>query len=120
MSTDEPSIAIEPAHIAPLICPHCGAPVALGTFADTTPDTAKCIACNTEGAIAPEYAAIRATARAAESDRKEAQDLAKHLVSPPGPMMRAWMTVSNVAIVVLMLLLFVWLIVGMVMCLGIL
>lgn len=64
--------------LTPLVCPSCSAPVPLGDG-----DAVECTHCHAQVPVPTEYRELRDTARTASGDRQEAEELYRHLGTPP-------------------------------------
>src|SRR4051794_32093167 len=78
--------------VAPLRCPTCSAPVPLGND-----DTATCGFCQTTVPVPEVLRALRTSEREHSVDREAAERLYEKLCKPPGPLLRAWVSVTGIA-----------------------
>ncbi len=117
MSTATPGAPAKPPgpRLAHLICSQCHAPVPLGTGPK---DMARCLCCDNQVPVPAEYLAMRDAARADDANRARARELAARLAAPPGFWMRLWMQASDVAMLLAILVVVVWLLIGAIMCIG--
>jgi DNA-directed RNA polymerase subunit RPC12/RpoP len=106
--------------VEPLRCEKCGAPVPVPVLVHVVDDEkeAKCRACGSKWPIPEAIVELRAAARREKSTRESAKVLADELAAPPNLFMRVWMTASAITSVLVAITLVVWLIVGLIMCIG--
>lgn len=102
--------------VAPLVCTRCGSPVPVGS--ELAADVVKCRACSGEVPVPEDVAALRAATASATEARAKARALADELTRPPGLFTRLWMTASTVTALGVLLTLAVWVIVGVIICVG--
>jgi hypothetical protein len=101
--------------LAPLVCAQCGAPVPLGES-----DRTHCGCCSAEVELPAEYVAMRAAGRVDAAEHARAAKLAAALARPPGFFVRLWSVAAVVTALISILVLAVWIVVGVVMCAGML
>lgn len=99
--------------LAPLGCSSCGRPIALGEG-----DTVTCTFCGSDVQIPPAYVDLRAAARLDDVARSQAEAIALELARPTSRGVRFWILAGDVAVTLSVLVVFVWIAVSLVLCIG--
>lgn len=102
--------------VAPLVCPSCGSPVPVGR--ELAADVVPCRACATRVAVRVDVAELRAAREHQHGAREEAQRLADDLARPPRFFARLSMALSGLAAIGVVFTLVVWVVVGLIVCVG--